>query len=179
VLPLLAVSVVGCTTSAGSSTGAKGYITGDGAVTTIDVGDRKQAPDLSGEKLGGGTVSLSEYDGQVSVVNVWASWCGPCRDEADDLVEVAEQLPEVGFLGINFDDTAAEAEAFVRSHDVPYPSLVSEDGSALLAFDGLLTLSSLPSTVVIDTDGGIAALVTGPLNASTLAGLVDDVQAES
>lgn len=173
---VLAVTLGACTTSAPSSTGDKGYITGDGVVTTIAPADRKPAPMLTGDRLGGGTVSLRDFDGQVVVVNVWASWCGPCREEADDLVEAAHQLPDVGFLGLNVRDQDASAEAFVRSRGIPYPSLVSQDGSAMLDFYGMLNLSSLPSTIVIDAQGKVAALVLGATTASTIAGLVDDLQ---
>lgn len=169
-----------CTTSDPSSTGRKGYITGEGVVTTIAAGDRQDAPALSGEQLGGGgELALDDYAGSVVVINVWASWCGPCRAEAADLVEVADAFPEVKFLGLNFRDEEAAAEAFVREKGIPYPSLVSQDGALLLEFYGLLNLSSIPSTVVIDAEGRIAALVLGPVDAATLRGLVSDVGRES
>lgn len=168
-----------CTTSGPSSTGTKGYITGEGVVTTIAANDRREAPDLSGEQLGGGEVALGDYADAVVVINVWASWCAPCRAEAADLIEVAGDKPGVAFLGLNIRDEEAAAEAFVRHKRVPYPSLVSQDGSLLLHFYGLLNLSSIPSTVVIDAEGRIAALVLGPVDADTLRGLVSSVGRES
>ncbi len=168
-----------CTTSDPSSTGSKGYITGEGVVTTIAVEDRQDAPDLRGEQLGGGEIALDDYAGSVVVINVWASWCGPCRAEAADLIEVADAMPDVRFLGLNFRDEETAAEAFVREKGVPYPSLVSQDGALLLEFYGLLNLSSIPSTLVIDPQGRIAALVLGPVDAGTLGGLVSDVGRES
>jgi len=169
----------GCTTSGGSSTGSKGYITGDGVVTTIAAKDRQDAPELRGERLGGGDdIALDDYAGSVVVINVWASWCSPCRAEAADLVQVADDRPEVEFLGLDVRDQESAAKAFVRENGVPYPSLVSQDGSLMLEFYGLLNLASIPSTIVIDAEGRIAALVLGQVDAGTLRGLVTDVGKE-
>ena len=136
-------------------------------------------PRLQGDKLGGGEVDTADYAGQIMVLNTWASWCSPCRAEADDLTETAEQFPDVAFVGLNVRDNESAAEAFVRNKEVPYPSLVSEDGSVLLEFYGLLNVNSLPSTIVVDSDGKVAALVLGEITAGTLSGLIEDVQKEA
>ncbi len=149
-------------------------------MTTIAEGDRREAPDLRSEQLGGGgELALDDYSGSVVVLNIWASWCGPCRAEAPDLVEAAEAAPDVQFLGLNVRDQESAAEAFVREKDIPYPSLVSQDGSLMLEFYGLLNLASLPSTLVIDAEGRLAAVVLGTVDASTLGKLVDDVGQEA
>ena len=183
VLVLVAVAAVvtaaACTTSGARQGGTKGYITGDGVVTTVDPGSRQPAPTLSGDSLDGGSVSLEDYRGRVVVLNVWASWCPPCRAEADDLSAAALQRPDAAFVGLNVRDDVTAARAFVRTHDIGYPSLVSPDGSALLEFFGLLNLSSLPATIVIDADFRVAAVVLGQVTTSTLVGLVDDVEKSS
>lgn len=171
--------VSGCSTSDDSLTGSKGYITGEGIVTTIKQDDRREVPRLQGDKLGGGSVDTDDYAGQVMVLNTWASWCSPCRAEADDLSEAARQFRDVAFVGLNVRDNESSAEAFVRTKDVPYPSLVSENGSVLLDFYGLLNVNSLPSTIVVDSDGKVAALVLGEITAGTLSGLIEDVQEEA
>lgn len=179
-LIIVASMTSACSTSGGSSTGSKGYITGDGVVTTIAARDRQDAPELRGPRLGGGDeIALDDYAGSVVVVNVWASWCSPCRAEAADLIEVAKDRPEVQFLGIDVRDQESAAEAFVREKGVPYPSLVSQDGALMLEFYGLLNLASIPSTLVIDAEGRIAAVVLGQVDADTLRGLVSDVGKES
>lgn len=176
---LCVLALAGCTTSGASSTGSKGYVTGDGGVTEIDPSAREAAPSLEGDRLGGGTVSLADLAGKVTVVNVWGSWCSECREETADLVEVANDEPSVGFLGVNIRDETANAEAYVRQEKIPYPSLVSQDSSALLGFYGKLNLNTVPSTIVIDAQGRIAALVRGPVDASTLSSLVDDARTDS
>lgn len=176
---LLAVTA-GCTTS-GAGTGAKGYIAGDGAVTTIKAAERRYVPDLAGKTLAGKELDLTQLKGNIVVLNVWASWCGPCRSEADDLVAAADQLgPEgVEFVGINVRDSEVAALAFTRNHGVTYDSFFDPKGDMLLKFYGLLTLSSIPTTIVVDSKGRIAALIAGELTTSTLVGVVDDVLAES
>lgn len=163
-----------CTSSA-PGTGTKGYIAGTGAVTLFDEADRQPAPQLSGEALGGEALSLADPVGRVTVVNIWAEWCAPCRAEADDLVEAARQLPKVTFFGVDIRDNRAAASAFVRVNGVPYDSLFDPSGKSLLAFHGIVTIQSPPTTLVIDRQGKVAAVVSGELTADTLIGLVHDV----
>jgi peroxiredoxin len=172
---IAAAAVSACSTS-GPSSGSTGYITGDGVVTTIAPADRQPAPDLHGDALGGGTIDLADHRGRIVVVNVWAAWCPDCRAEAADLVAAAHRLPKTTFIGIDTrESNTSAASAFVRDYHVPYRSIYDEDGSALLAFHGLLSPSSLPSTLVLDKAGRVAALVLGQVDTSTLVGLVHDV----
>lgn len=173
----VAVATSACTTT-GASSGDNGYITGDGVVTTIAPADREGLPEVKGDTIDGSTIDVSDHLGQVVVINVWAAWCPPCRKEAPGLVKAANELPRVAFVGIDTrDQNTASAEAFVRSFDVPYDSIYDQDGGVLLSFYGILTPSSLPSTIVVDKQGRIAALVLGTVDSGTLMGLVSDVAA--
>jgi len=140
--------------------------------------DRGNAIELTGEDLDGNAVDLADLRGQVVVVNVWASWCPPCRVEQADLNDAAGELGDkVTFLGINTRDPSEDnARAYVRNQEVPYPSLYSPDGAALLSFAGTLNPRSIPSTVVLDTKGRIAASVNGRIpTTQTLLSLVESV----
>ncbi|MFB7462254.1 TlpA disulfide reductase family protein [Streptomyces sp. NPDC056224] len=89
------------------------------AATVVESAARPTAPVLAGEDLDGKPVGLTGFRGQVVVLNVWGSWCGPCRAEADDLERLSEQTRAEGvrFLGINVRDRdRAAAQAFVRAH---------------------------------------------------------------
>jgi peroxiredoxin len=173
----MAVSVTACS---GSAEGSHGYITGPGTVVTIDPADREDVPAIAGETLDGSSIDVADHRGQIVVLNVWASWCPPCRAEADDLAEAYRQLPDAAFIGIDTnEDNKSAAEAFVREHKPPYDSIYDEDGTLMLAFYGMLRPDSLPSTMVLDTKGRIAALVLGPITAATLVGLVEDVENET
>lgn len=176
---LLALLVAGCSGSDG--TGDKGYVDGTGVITQLDPGDRDEPGEVSGTTLEGEDISLDDFRGKVVVVNVWGSWCPPCRAEADELVEAAERLQpggEVAFLGINTRDNSSEtALAFQRSRKVPYPSIFDPGGRTLLAFRGTLTPASIPSTVIIDRQGRVAASILGQLpSVTTLVELVTDAQ---
>ncbi|CAA9406282.1 TlpA disulfide reductase family protein [uncultured Nocardioides sp.] len=177
VVALLVLS--GCTSLAG--TGDKGYITGDGRISQVDSAERGDPIALSGEDLDGQPVSLEEMRGEVVVVNVWGSWCGPCQAEAPDLVDATEQTgDEVGYLGINFrDPDPAQAQAFARSNELSFRSVYSPDGRALLPFAGTLNQRSVPATVVLDRTGRVAAAINGEIpSTQTLVDLVEQVAAE-
>jgi thiol-disulfide isomerase/thioredoxin len=176
---LSSVVLTGCTDTP-SGSGDSGFISGKGVITTLPVAEREKPGDVSGNTIDGDPISLADYAGKTVVVNVWGSWCAPCRAEAPDLVDAAAELADkdVAFLGINSRDlNEAAARAFVRRFEVPYPSIYDQGGQTLLAFRGTLTANSIPSTVVIDEQGRVAARVLGEVSRSTLVGLVEDVQA--
>jgi thiol-disulfide isomerase/thioredoxin len=164
-----------CTTSGGSRDGSAG-ITGAGSIVTVSPADRHDPVELSGETLEGAKLDVAVYRGQVVVVHYWASWCGPCRGEAPDLVAAQRQLPKAQFIGLDSnDDSQANGLAFARTFDVPYPSIHDSGGKVLLAFDGAVPLTSLPSTIVLDAAGRVAAVVLGTVTTTTLVDLVHDV----
>ena len=147
----------------------------------VGAGDREQAVDLNGETLQGDDIDLADLRGQVVVINVWGSWCGPCRAEMPMLVEAEDELPadETAFVGINIRDASTDnAIAFERDLDVDYPSIY-DPGSVLLDEFGRYTPYAPPTTLVLDRKGRVAALVNGPLpSKSTLITVVEDVLAE-
>jgi thiol-disulfide isomerase/thioredoxin len=171
-----ALVLAGCSNDVGSS-GNQGYVAGKGIITSVKAADRKQPGEVAGRTLDGKQVSLSDFRGKVVVVNVWGSWCGPCRAEAPRLAQASRDLAKKGvvFLGIDSRDPSKDAaKAFVRRFDVPYPSLYDQQGSTLLAFRGTLTPNSVPSTVVVDPQGRVSGSVLGSLTRTTLDDLVDD-----
>jgi thiol-disulfide isomerase/thioredoxin len=171
-----ALVLAGCSNDVGSS-GNQGYVAGKGIITSVKAADRKQPGAVAGRTLDGRQVSLSDFRGKVVVVNVWGSWCGPCRAEAPMLAQASRDLAKKGvvFLGIDSRDPSKDAaKAFVRRFDVPYPSLYDQQGSTLLAFRGTLTPNSVPSTVVVDPQGRVSGSVLGSLTRTTLDDLVDD-----
>lgn len=176
---LLVAALAGCSDqSSASSVADQGYVSGDGTVRTLPVAERDRPLRFSGRTLDGASFDVREHRGEVVVVNVWGSWCPPCRKEAPDLVAAAEELADrdVVFLGINVRDPSQDkAQAFERTYDVPYDSLYDPDGSLLLAFRGTIPPQAIPSTLVIDREGRIAAGKLDEITTSTLVGLVEDV----
>jgi thiol-disulfide isomerase/thioredoxin len=160
--------------------GQSRYIEGTGAVTIVPVGDRAPAPDFGGPLLNGGEFKLTEARGDVVVLNVWGSWCPPCRKEAPALQAVAESLAADGvrFVGINTRDNETDARAFQAEFGVTFPSVVDTDGTRMLAFRDTLPPAAIPTTLVIDREGWVAARVLGAITEPSLRDLIGDVLAE-
>lgn len=119
--------------------------------------------------------------GDVVVLNVWYAACAPCRAEAPDLAEVSAEYADRGvrFLGINTRDDAAGAQAFQRTYGIEYPSVLdATSGAALLSLRGKVPPQAVPTTLVLDAEGRVAARALGRIDGSTLRGLLDDVLAE-
>ena len=137
---------------------------------------RVEAPELEGTTLEGRPFSLSQLAGDIVVINVWGSWCAPCRAETPDLVRVADGYDRrgVSFVGINTRDDADAADAFVRANKVDYPSVVDDNGEVLLALRDTIPTTAVPTSVVIDRRGRVAARIIGPVTYTTLTGLLDD-----
>lgn len=179
----LVLLLAGCTdaSSGVESGGGQGFVSGDGSAQVIAAGDRAVAPEVSGTTLDGQPLALSDFAGDVVVVNVWGSWCAPCRAEAEALQQVYldNKHDGVRFVGLNTRDQQAAALAFEQRFGITYPSLVDENGELQLAFRDSLPPNAIPSTLVIDREGAIAARVVGPTTYSQLSELVGDVAAES
>ncbi|MSO16803.1 MAG: TlpA family protein disulfide reductase [Candidatus Planktophila sp.] len=167
------LALVGCS-NGGASKAEESYISGDGAVTYIKSGDRIPAPAISGMTLLGTNYTYSV--GKVGIINVWASWCSPCRAEEPALSALATMYPDIEFIGILTRDNPVNAEAFVRKRKVPYPTLI--DDAVLIGFRGSLPANAIPSTVLIDKQGNVAARISGAVTVSSLRDLIEKVLAE-
>ncbi|GHA10075.1 TlpA family protein disulfide reductase [Streptomyces echinoruber] len=180
---LLASALTAC--GSGGTSGGSGntnFITGSDGIDTVKKADRKPAPDLSGKTVDGKRLDTADYRGKVVVLNVWGSWCAPCRAEAPNLVKVAKENADKGvqFVGINTRDTSTgPALAFEKRYGVPYPSLYDPTGRLMLRFKkGTLNPQLIPSTIVVDRDGKIAARALQPLTEEKLRTMLDPVVAE-
>jgi len=179
------LALAGCTGSHGTAAPTSGdtsFVSGSGAVTVIPP-DKRGAPiALSGDLVGGGSYDVAAHRGTVFLLNVWGSWCAPCRREAPDLVRAwaSEQAKGgVQFLGLNTrDDAASAAVAFERRFGITYPSLRDPDGRLQLIFRTTLPPKAIPSTLLLDRLGRVAARIVGVGSELTFTELVDQVRAE-
>ncbi len=154
----------------------KNYIAGDGTVTEFDKADRGASVAWSGALADGSQLSSANLSGVVTVLNFWYAGCAPCRAEAPDLVAIAKAYPKVQFVGVNVRDAAGTAQAFERKFGIEWPSILDAgSGSIVLAFTGIVTPQAVPTTLVIDRDGKVAARVLGRIEASTLKALIKRV----
>ncbi|MEI2811775.1 MAG: TlpA disulfide reductase family protein [Nocardioides sp.] len=162
-------------------TGDKGFVSGGGEVREIAAADRGEPISYAGTDLEGQPLAIEDFRGMPLVIVVWGAWCAPCRKEAPEVAELARSYDgKAAFLGLNIRDvTEVKPQAMARRFDLPYASLFEPEGRAMLAFRGVLTPKSIPSFVVLDSEGRVASAINGALpSARTLGALVDDVIAE-
>ena len=170
---VLAFALTACG-GGGTSTSEESFVSGDGSTTYIKSSDRKIAPTITGLTLSGNNYTYQKD--RVAVVNVWASWCSPCRAEAPTLVALANKYKDVAFIGILTRDNPANAEAFERRFKIPYPTVI--DDSILLGFKGSLPANAIPTTVILDKSGYVAARISGVVTVASLSKLIEKVSAE-
>lgn len=184
VVLVLALPLTGCTAEdplaqqavAGDN---KNYIAGDGSVTEYAPEKRGEPVQLEAELFNGTTVNSDNWDGQVTVLNFWYAACAPCRLEAPDLQALYEEHKDEGaqFFGVNLRDGAATAAAFERNFGIEYPSINDQDGGVLLSMTQYVPPQAVPTTIVLDKQGRVAARVLGVADKSTLDALISDALA--
>ncbi|WP_374968085.1 TlpA family protein disulfide reductase [Terrabacter sp. BE26] len=158
----------------------KGYVAGDGSIEQLPVADRGQPVTLEGTTLDGKPWSSAQRAGTVLVVNVWGSWCPPCIEETPALQKAWETVQAKGkkveFIGLDKLEGPETGLAFLKANKVTFPSLAYDGGVPILALQG--KASATPTTLVLDGQARIAARVSGPVDTTTLLGLIDDVLTE-
>ena len=146
------------------------FVAGTPAGTVIPATERKSAPEFSGDLLGGGNFSSTELSGHIAVLNFWGSWCPPCRVETPQFQQVYSEVQAQGvqFLGLNVKETNEQfATAFVQDKGITFPSLYDPKGEVALAFRDY-PASAIPSTIVLDREGRVAAVYTGEVRQEDL-----------
>ena len=146
-------------------------------VEIIDPADREKLV-IAGTTADGTPLSTADMQDDVIVVNSWASWCAPCRDELPLLVQAYDELSTdgVSFLGIDVKDDPTAAADFLATS--PYRSIDDREGTLLATIPGVPP-SALPSTVIIDREGRLAARIIGPLQPGQLETVVDQIRNEA
>lgn len=124
------------------------------------------APELTLNDLKGKAISLTDYRGQVVLVNNWATWCPPCRAEMPTLEAYYQDHRQKGFviLAIEAGDPPEEVSAFVRQYGLSFPVLLDPEGHSLAAFGNM----ALPNTYIIDRQGIVRLAWTGPVDRKSL-----------
>ena len=157
-----------------------GYAVSDESIVLVAPAERHAAPEISGTTLEGDSWSLASCRGNVVVINIWASWCAPCRAEAPALKAVSEDLADEGvvFVGLNTRDSDTSARAFEKRFGITYPSVIDTDGQLQLRFAAEVNPSAIPSTIVIDQQGRVSGRILGRASESTLRAVIEPVLGE-
>lgn len=177
----VAMGVAACGGGGTAQDGAVGngssFVAGSYSTTVFPPGKRPAAPQVTGTMLTGAKFRLSADRGSVVVMNFWGSWCTPCREEAPVLAALARRFSPAGvrFVGVDIRDDPASAEAFMRTFRVGYPSLNDPNDLIALDFSGTVPPAGIPTTLVIDAAGRIAARIVGTVSYHGLAALITQV----
>lgn len=154
---------------------AKGYIAGDGSVSEYPQGERGEPVEFEGELFDGSLVRASELRGKPVLINFWYAGCAPCRAEAPLLNELHQSYgKKVAFYGANVRDEKGTAEAFEKTFDITYPSFRDVSGKVLLAVSKYVPAQAVPTTLVLDAEGRVAARILGQIDKSVLKTLLED-----
>ena len=149
--------LTGCAGGGISAQNENSFVAGSGNATFVKKSERKDAPKISGTTLNSGDKTLNLN--QVTVINVWASWCAPCRAEAPVLQDFSIRYPQVQFAGILTRDNLSSAKAFYENFQLTYPTFT--DDSLLLGFSGSIIPNAIPTTLIIDKNGKVAVRISG------------------
>ena len=138
--------------------------------------ERKAAPNFLLELPGGGTLSIEGLRGKVVMLDFWASWCQPCRDEAPVLAQVYREYRgrDVEFVGVNLWDSPGDAELFLQQEGHEYPNGIDAGGKIAISYG----VRGIPEKFFITRDGLIARKFTGPMNPDLLRQILDALLSE-
>ena len=173
-LPVLALLSL-LTWASATSGPARGGLAVNDRIVELNV-DREAAPDFSLELLDGGTVTSAGLQGQVVMLDFWASWCPPCREEAPALARVYGEYQDRGveFVGINLWDNAGDAEVFLNQQGHQYPNGVDEGGRIAISYG----VRGIPEKFFINREGLIVRKFSGPTDDALLREILEALLAE-
>ena len=138
-----------------------------GEFVTVAKAKRQGYPKWSGETMDGKAWKSASMNGRVTVVNFWASWCGPYKAEWDELLAAAKANPKVAFVGINTMDRFDSAQDFLKENTSPYLQVFDERGVMMASYKGI-PHGVMPTTLILDAKGRIAAWRAGPIKEAQL-----------
>lgn len=149
--------------------------TSAGVVAPAPLADHP-APDFTLNNLDGTKVALSDLKGQVLLINVWATWCPPCRVEMPTIQAAYEQYHDQGFTvaAVNLQEDPSAVATFMHEHQLTFSALLDPDGHVSRAYQAV----SLPSSFFVDRRGVIRAVYHGPMPRSIIAGTVEQLLRE-
>lgn len=128
------------------------------------------------QKIGGGSGQLTDFKGQVVLINFWASWCGTCREEMPDIVGTWRKYKDLGFnvIGINYGESEGEAVPFTKTYGMDFPNFF-DPGKLVAAQYGVV---SMPSSYLIDRQGTVREFIPGKIDFNKLIPAIEALLGE-
>ena len=148
----------------------------DDNMVAYPAGHRPAAPEFTATSLTGTPINFASYRGKVVVLNIWGSWCPPCRGEGQTLKYLDEQYgPQgVAFLGDDIQDTPTQALGFLRKEGITYPSVNDANGAVEQRLSIAVPINGTPTTLVIDKTGHVAGVIDGAVTYPEMTTLLKD-----
>lgn len=142
----------------------------------IESNRREPLPDFDFPQLNGGHWRLRDHRGDIVLLDFWATWCPPCREETPGLVHLSQHLPsnDIVVVGISMDENQSAITAFVRAFHVPYPVLLPPSGSALPG-----SVESLPTSLLLDRQSRVAHSYVGAVSEAVFSRDIEQLRGES
>jgi thiol-disulfide isomerase/thioredoxin len=164
----------------GSSTRRSGTAGDSGVIAApfVDRSQRRVLPDVAGGLLGGGRLSVRTLQGRIVVLNAWQSWCEPCLREIPILQGIHAHT-HVAVVGVDVTDDASNANEVLRRSHATYPSISDSDGRILHSLAAFVPPAAVPSTIVVDRVGNVAAALVGRFEPGVLSAIIRRLEAES
>jgi thiol-disulfide isomerase/thioredoxin len=181
-LLIISLLITSCATPVSniSSDSESGFVSGNGTSVFLNKTERKPAPELKDVEFLSSEINLNSLKNKVVLINVWGSWCSPCRKEAAELEELylKNKANNVEFIGINIRDSKISANRFIENFSITYPNIFDRDGKLLLGYKDSLPPNAIPSTILIDKNGLVAARQLGPIDKSLIQGFISELVEE-
>lgn len=174
-----AILLSSCSTSSTQNDESIGYVAADGKAVLRDVENRGAAIELVGELLDGTTWKLSDYRGQVVILNAWGPWCAPCRKEVPELQGLLNENDNsrLQVFGFATRTNNSSVNAFTSKYKINYPQVADFD-SALISQIPNVPSATVPGTIFIDKRGRVAGFALGAAEISLIRSLTDSLLEE-
>jgi peroxiredoxin len=176
---LLAGGLTMAFSGGGGIPAGESYVDGSPLAVMYARGHRPMLPDFSGKTLTGTPLSVTAYRGKVVVLNFWGGWCPECQSEGQTLAALSAKYssPAVSFLGVDVEDTVANARAYERTYGITYPSMNDPGQAVAQVVSAAIPINATPETLVIDSTGHIAGVIYGTAAYSVLNTMISKVAA--
>jgi thiol-disulfide isomerase/thioredoxin len=179
VFAILSFLLSSCATTSSTNDESIGYVAADGSAVLRDPSERGTEIELTAKLLDGTKWNLSDFRGQVLILNAWGPWCAPCRTEVPELQELLNSKADEGLQVFGFATRTNESavNAFLLNRDITYPQIADFDSAVISQIDGVPS-ATVPGTIFIDKEGRVAGFALGAADISLIRNLTESLLEE-